>query len=115
MNRVEVRGMIPLKVSVIILFLFLWTDIVPADSMKCGTRLVSTGDTKAKVLLRCGEPFLREMVGEKTRYRRFFRWIVGSYTVVVEEWTYNLGSTKFLRILTFEGSKLVKIELGDKP
>jgi hypothetical protein len=107
--------MITIKISVIVLFLLLSANYVQADNMKCGTRIVSTGDTKVKVLLRCGEPFFKEVVGEKTRYRRFFGWIIGSSTVLVEEWTYNLGSTKFLRTLTFEGNKLVKIELGDKP
>jgi hypothetical protein len=37
-----------------------------------------------------------------------------SSTVTVEKWTYNLGYGKFLRILTFEGDTLVKIEKGDK-
>jgi hypothetical protein len=101
--------------GVLLLITLVLTDVASGDSMKCGTRLVSRGDGKAKVLLRCGEPFFREIIGEKTYHRRFFHYFTRSSTVIVERWTYNLGSTRFLRILTFEGDRLVRIELGDKP
>lgn len=101
-----------------------------ADSMRCGSRLVSTGDSKAKVLLRCGEPFHREPLGEKKSEE------VGKTTVVevapgrvevtekekteatvkpVERWYYSFGRAHFIRILTFEGDELTEIVLGDKP
>jgi hypothetical protein len=87
-----------------------------ADTMKCGTRLVSDGDSKAKVLLRCGEPFMKEFVGEKTvRSRLYGGYGIKFDTVQVERWTYVLGQRQFMRILTFEADTLVKIELGDKP
>ncbi len=101
------------------------------DTMRCGSRLVSVGETKATVLLRCGEPLFREEVGERTvgrirgkikeedkdkkdEEKKFF---VGraETTVKVEEWIYQESRYRFPRILTFEGSRLVKIELGDKP
>jgi hypothetical protein len=100
--------------STIVLFL-LSVNSVFADSMKCGTRRVKTGDTKTEVLLKCGEPFTQEVVGEKSSYRMFLGLILDSTTVIVEKWTYHLGTGKFLRILTFEGDKLVTIEQGDKP
>ena len=97
------------------LMLLLSAQLVQADSLRCGSRIVTTGDSKAEVLMECGEPSFREIVGEKTVYRRFFYLFSESYTVLVEKWTYNLGSTQFLRILTFEGDTLAKIELGGKP
>ncbi len=36
-----------------------------ADSMRCGSRLVSTGEIKPIVLLRCGEPFYKEEIGRE--------------------------------------------------
>lgn len=91
-------------------------SVASADTMKCGTKLISDGDSKARVLLRCGEPFLKEVVGEKTvRNRLYGGYIIKSRTVPVERWTYVFGQRKFLRILTFEADTLVKIELGDKP
>lgn len=104
-----------IKISLIIFALFVFENPVTADSMKCGTKLVSPGDSKAKVLIRCGEPMFKEVVGETTVHRKFFGFTIKSSTVIVEKWTYNLGYGKFLRILTFEGDRLVRIEKGDKP
>lgn len=59
---------------------------------------------------------MKEIVGEKTvRSRLYGGYGIKSETVLVERWTYNMGYRKFMRILTFEADKLVKIELGDKP
>jgi hypothetical protein len=108
-----------LKACIISLFLLavlLIGGISFADTMKCGTKLVSDGDSKAKVLLRCGEPFSREFAGEKTvRSRTYGGYGIKSETVPIERWTYILGQRQFMRILTFEADTLVKIELGDKP
>jgi hypothetical protein len=104
-----------LRVVILLFFLSLTVDATYADSMKCGTRLVSPGDSKVKVLLRCGDPFFREIVGERTIRSRYLGVFSRSQTVLIEKWTYNLGSTRFLRTLTFEGDKLVNIEKGDKP
>ena len=103
-------------ISVFLPAMLLAGSISYADTMKCGTKLISDGDSKAKVLLRCGEPFMKEFVGEKTvRSRLYGGYGIRSDTVPVERWTYILGQNKFMRILTFEADKLIKIELGDKP
>jgi len=111
----------------LLLFSYFFPGIVSADSMRCGKRVISTGATKGKVLVTCGEPILREIVetkgSEQTEGeiqnlgfgRSEFSSSTDSFITKVEIWTYNLGENQFLRILTFEGSKLVSIELGDKP
>ncbi len=97
-----------------------------ADSMYCGNRLVTDGDTKPIVLLRCGEPFYRETVGYLTfenRRKKFIRKNDGfkerafssQSTVAVEKWYYNFGSNQFIRAVTFEGDTVVKIEELDWP
>jgi len=75
-----------------------------ANTMRCGNLLIETGDSKVKVLTRCGEPLLKEIISGS----------VGSSSPKIEEWTYDMGPGQFLRILTFKGSTLIKIELGDK-
>ncbi len=99
----------------LLLFSHFFPGIVSAESMRCGKRVISTGATKAKVLVTCGEPILREVVQNLGFGRLEFSFSTDSSITKVEIWTYNLGENQFLRILTFEGSKLVSIKLGDKP
>jgi hypothetical protein len=70
--------------------------------MQCGNSLVTLGDTRADVFLKCGEPTFKEMRSEPHRRA----------VVVVEEWTYNFGPGRFLRILTFRNSVLSSIKAG---
>lgn len=73
-----------------------------ARTMRCGSRLISIGDRTFEVLDRCGEPVRRDLVGYTlgANYRREF---------TVEEWVYG-PANGMLRILTFEGNRLVRIE-----
>lgn len=75
---------------------------VSAESFKCGNKFVETGDSKAIVLLRCGEPFFTEVIsGDEERK--------------IEQWTYkNPGYRSFLRILTFSNGQLVDIKVGGR-
>ena len=85
-----------------------------AAAVRCGKELISRGNSKAAVLLACGQPYFRELVAEKTYYRKY-RFGIVETSVTVEQWTYHLGPAYFLRVLTFEGSELVDIEFGDRP
>jgi hypothetical protein len=71
-----------------------------ADTLKCGRRQVTLGDSKARVLQLCGEPDLKEVVsgGE------------GATTVRTEQWIYDRGTRQFQALLTFEGMGLIRIE-----
>jgi hypothetical protein len=97
-----------------------------ASEMRCGSRLVSVGDYKYDVLNKCGEPDHVE-VREEVRSGRdlyvsgpvipegqvFRRSPSISYYVTIEEWHYNLGGNRFIRYLTFENGRLIKIATGD--
>jgi hypothetical protein len=86
------------------------------DTMRCGSRLVSTGDGKDKVRTLCGDPTDVAFVG--TIGRRGY-YTEGPYDysffgpawveLPVEIWTYNFGSSKLLRKLRFVGDELVDI------
>lgn len=73
-----------------------------ADSMRCGNKLVSRGDRAFEVAAKCGEPAYRDLVG----------YTLGSYDrreFKMEEWVYG-PDNGMLKILTFEGNRLVRIE-----
>jgi hypothetical protein len=96
--------------------LLLPVPAVANDTMRCGSRLVSTGDGKDKVRTLCGEPTDVAFVGTMGRraYPSFESYDYSYFgpawiEVPVEVWTYNFGSTKLLRKLRFVGDELVEI------
>ena len=105
-------------------------------NMRCGSKLISLGDSKAEVLMKCGEPLLKEAVAVREESKRIDIPLTStpnvdsgsstddsdpavirrkeSITKTVDQWTYNQGSGKLLKILTFEGGELVAIATGDR-
>ncbi|MFO7645376.1 MAG: DUF2845 domain-containing protein [Desulfosarcina sp.] len=102
----------------------------PSYAIRCGTKLVSTGETRFEVRHKCGEPDFVES-WEEERIQRDFRFspefdsdsrrytghrspFLVKETVRIEEWTYNFGPTMFLRYLRFENGVLTDISSGDR-
>ena len=89
------------------------------DTMRCGSRIVSTGDGKDKIRSLCGEPTDVAFVGVIGRRAipgypngdSYDQWYYGPAWVEmpVEIWTYNFGPNKLLRKLRFIGDELVEI------
>jgi hypothetical protein len=72
-----------------------------ADTLRCGSQLISVGDRSSEVLQKCGQPAARDPLGYKRSANR-------REEFQVEEWTYgpNSGMYQYLR---FEGNRLVQI------
>jgi len=87
-----------------------------ADSLRCGTHLITEGDTRSEVVAYCGEP--TEVQQTTAVLRRPLVWVRGRpYTlgdnlieIPVDVWLYNLGPSKLMRRLRFEDGRLVEIE-----
>lgn len=89
----------------------LMPNLARADSMRCGTSMVATGDSLLLVQRRCGEPVRKT---QRTALVRSFDWW-GNPTLVekrIEEWTYSRGSYRFDQTLTFENDVLVTVQTG---
>ncbi len=116
-------------IQVLMLFMLLTGAFsIYADGMRCGTKLIDIGDTKADVLMRCGEPMLKEVLnsestgkfrsesytqsGENTD-RGEIR-LYNKITEIDEQWTYNLGWGKFLRLVIFHGGRVDSIIDGPR-
>jgi uncharacterized protein DUF2845 len=84
--------------------------------LRCGTKLVSEGDTSGEVAAKCGEP--TDVVRMKSVFRRPVIWVYGRpqyigedyIEIPVEAWVYNLGPNKLMRRLVFEDGVVSKIE-----
>jgi hypothetical protein len=96
-----------------------------ADGMRCGTKLVSDGDTPYEVRNICGSP---DQALQRTELRTVNHWVDGpcqsrgqvrcgqmvQYTVEVQidEWLYDFGPTQFIRNLVFENGRLIRLYTG---
>ena len=84
---------------------------------RCGTKLVSEGDSRAEVAHKCGEP--TDVVNQRSVLRRPVIWGYGRrpqyvgddfIEVPIETWLYNLGPNKLMRQIIFEGGYVVSIQ-----
>lgn len=85
-------------------------NVSTALALRCGDQLVSVGDSKVEVIAKCGEPMLktqRDEVVEETDDASKLR-----VTIIIDEWTFNLGPNEFLYFLRFENGKLADIRSG---
>jgi hypothetical protein len=105
--------------------LFFLSTSIDCCAFRCGSGVVSTGDTKAKVLIECGKPTSKEKVGAKKKTRQYKKaarnrdkkrtatqTTVKEKTKPIEKWYYNCGDNDFIYILTFEGGTLKNEETG---
>jgi hypothetical protein len=86
-------------------------------------RLVATGDHMTVVQRKCGEP---DHVLQRTEKRKIKvkvrRWIgpgqqeeiseEREIEVLVDEWTYDFGSDRFIRFVAFENARVVHVTTG---
>lgn len=87
-----------------------------ADSMRCGNKLVASGDTLYDVRGRCGEP---AFAIQRVEYRSVSGWGPGvgasrTIEIVIDEWTYDFGPQKFVQHLIFEQGHLVSVRSGHR-
>jgi hypothetical protein len=88
----------------------------PAFAFRCGSKIVTEGNTRSEVAAMCGEP--DEVVTMRSVFRRPVIWTRGRpyfigedfLEVPVESWIYNLGPNKLMRRVRFEGGVVTEIE-----
>jgi hypothetical protein len=96
-----------------------------ADSLRCGRKLVSDGDTLYDVRNRCGEPDNQihrvetRTVGQWVQGqcinvdpRRCGQYVQRTIEIVIDEWTYDFGPHQFISYVTFENGRLISIVSG---
>lgn len=90
----------------LVLLMLAWPWRVQADdSLRCGSRLVSTGMIEAEVEAVCGKPAFRDVEGYELPRNR-------GYDTDSEVWTYNFGPNRLLQQLRFRNGKLQSIHSG---
>lgn len=94
--------------QVIVLFFvsILSTSVLAASSWRCGSNLVSQGNTMAEVVNRCGLPKSKTFLGWGRRVTN--GWYGGFNDVPIEEWVYSVSDSLYY-VLKFEGDSLREI------
>ena len=88
----------------------------PAYALRCGSHVITEGDTRSEVIAYCGDP--TEVQNTTSILRRPVTWINGRpysvgdgfIEVPVEVWLYNLGPSKLMQQIRFEGGRVVAID-----
>lgn len=96
-----------MKLFISVMVLLLGLGSLPAQAgstLRCGSNLISLGDSEYEVLVKCGQPAEEARLG--------YREVVNHYghimDVRVEEWVYGPRNGMY-HYLRFEGGNLVKI------
>jgi len=108
-----------MRKAILLLGIFFLLSTNVFAGFRCDRQVVSVGDNKLEVLRKCGEPTMKEIEGYKSKgvfrkniYTGRVHW--GREDLPVERWYYDRGRHEFMRVLTFIGGTLDKIESGDK-
>ena len=96
----------------LILIALLPLTVAAGESLTCGSRLVSEGDTKAEVFIKCGKPAWRDNWIDQVTGRGGP--LEQRVTTEHERWVYNFGPNAFLRFLLFENGRLISISTGER-
>ncbi len=84
----------------------------PAHAFRCGTRIITRGDSVEKILRFCGEPTSTQTrLSQRAyvdRFGRVFPTLVED--LVIEEWTFNLGPHQLIRVVRLENGVVAKIK-----
>ena len=103
-----------MRVVIIVLGLLLFLGARNAHGgMYCGHELITEGMTKLDVLIKCGEPNLKEVVSVNTLGVGQTTTSLSESTSAVEAWFYNCGEYRFNQTLFFDGSTLLMFKAGD--
>ena len=104
----------PKKSALVLIGVVLLPALAMADTFRCGSKIITEGDTIDKVLQYCGEPAEQK----RTWMRRQPRFeyggqeipFPGTEDVPVDLWTYDFGPNRLMRRVRFIAGKVDSVE-----
>ena len=94
--------------------LFLSFSTGKAWAFRCGSGMVSSGDSKTQVLVTCGKPTSKEKSCENRQYTATNNRNSRKCGKKLEIWYYNCGEGDFIYALTFENNILTDENTGGR-
>jgi hypothetical protein len=106
--------------------LLLTNQVARADAIRCGDQLASNGASLYEVRAICGDP---DMATQRVEQRIAYQRVAGPCVVehgktvcesvvqrivdiVIDDWTYDFGSNRFITFVRFENGSLVRVTEG---
>lgn len=86
-----------------------------SQAMRCGDKLVFTGDSQYAILQKCGEPQDKQVHQEVIPLYNRAGYQIGTTVNVVERWIYQRSPADFEYTLIFNGSVLKEIAANRNP
>lgn len=119
--------MLNIRILIFLLISICWAQFTYANSLRCGNKLVLVGDTMYQVKTKCGDPDdaihrteMRTVTHEESepcensqQHVRCTKSVETSIEVIIDEWTYDFGTNRFIEKLRFENGSLASITDGD--
>lgn len=90
---------------------------LPAEAaMHCGQRIVTVGDSAAKLLRFCGKPeTVARWRAERTYVTKHGLLLPGLVEEVwIEDWTYNFGPNKLMRLVRVEDGVVTNVRILER-
>jgi hypothetical protein len=85
-----------------------------ADSFRCNNIIFYDGNSRADVLLKCGEPDFEDVIMESTSVEIRPEEVISSKKEYVVEWYYNCGENQFIKVVKFKAGKIISIRNGKR-
>lgn len=86
--------------------------VAAAAEYRCTDQIISVGDTSGELIMKCGEPDWKQSPTEEF-IETLDKDTKTKVVITVEEWTYNLGPQRFMRIFKLRNGRVVDVRLGD--
>jgi hypothetical protein len=101
--------------SRLILSLALCCIVAPAWALRCGSNIVSMGDSSLLLRKHCGEPAQIERYDQRVieRYDPWYdRYVIEAISDPYEIWLYNFGPRRLMARIKVQGGLVRSIETG---
>lgn len=98
------------KTGLLLVGVLLSTSALAEGSMRCGSSIISVGDMKTEMLMKCGTPMSTDVKTTLIKNEN------GTQSVVQtgEIFTMDMGKDKFVALVTIENGIITHIEDGPR-
>jgi Protein of unknown function (DUF2845). len=106
----QLIGRIMKKIGLLLVGMLLSTSVLAEGALRCGSSIISVGDTKSEMMMKCGTPMSTDVKTTVTKNEN------GTKSVVQtgEVFTIDMGKDKFMALVTVENGVITHIEDGPR-